>query len=342
MKGNGVIGEDRVAARLDSLAKPAGSLGRLERLARRLAVTQGTLAPETRPRQLMLFAADHGVVNAGVGIWPSEVTAAMIALIASGRAASTALARTSGTGVTLVDVGSIGGQPVAAGDVRYRDERVGRGTRDLSQAPAMSVDDFRRAWDVGARAAGRAADEGCRVLGLGEMGIGNTTSAACLTALLAGCSPEAATGRGAGATPETLARKQAVVAAAVDRARTLIVADPVAAIASVAGFEIAALAGAIAGGRARGLTVVLDGFVTGAAALIAHRRDPGALDTAIAAHLSAEPGHALALAHLGLEPYLEWEMRLGEGTGAALLMPLLDAAAALLRDVATLAEVTGA
>lgn len=335
--------EDVVAARLDGLAKPRGSLGRLERLARRLAVAQRTLQPETHPRRLLLFAGDHGVVRSGVGLWPSGVTAAMIGLIASGRASSTALARATATPVTLIDVGSLNEtEPLSfAGEVEYRDERVGRGTQDLSETPAMTSEDFRRAWDVGAKAAAQAAGQGCRVVGVGEMGIGNTTSAACLTALLTGCAPEAATGPGAGATPQTIERKRSVVARATARARERLARDPEAAIASVAGFEIAALAGAISGARAQGMTVVLDGFVAGAGALIAERLQAGSLGTAIAAHRSAEPGHTIALSHLGLEPYLEWDLRLGEGTGALLLMPLLDAAAALLTDVATIAEVTG-
>ncbi|MBA4171460.1 MAG: nicotinate-nucleotide--dimethylbenzimidazole phosphoribosyltransferase [Hyphomicrobium sp.] len=327
---------EAIRKRLESLAKPVGSLGRLERLAARLAETQSTLAPVSRPRHMLLFAGDHGVVEAGVGIWPSEVTAAMIALIGSGRASSSALARASGTTLGLIDVGSrvLPAPEHAAG-------HIGQGTRNLAREPAMTPEEFHAAWDVGAATVRRVAAAGCRVLGLGEMGIGNTTSAACLTALVTGCSAEQATGPGAGATAATLDRKRRVVADAVARARALWPLDQVAALASVSGFEIAAMAGAIARARQLGLTVILDGYVTGAAALTAFVLDPCSMGTAIAAHRSAEPGHALALAHLGLEPYLEWDLRLGEGTGALLLMPLLDAAAALLTEVATLAEVTG-
>lgn len=332
------IAAETIRDHLDQLAKPVGSLGRLEWLAVRLAVTQGTLAPVSAPRHMLLFAGDHGVVDAGVGIWPSEVTQAMIALIGSGRASSSALARASGTGLALIDVGSR--RP--SGDNPGSDaNHVGHGTRNLALEPAMTQAEFSAAWDVGAAAARRQYESGCRVLGLGEMGIGNTTSAACITALVTGCSAEQATGPGAGATEATRERKTRVVAEAVTRARALWQTDRVAALASVSGFEIAALAGAIFASRQCGLTVVLDGFVTGAAALTAHALAPEAISTAIAAHRSAEPGHGLALAHLGLEPFLEWDLRLGEGTGALLLMPLLDAAAALMTEVATLAEVTG-
>lgn len=324
-------------ARLDALAKPPGSLGRLERLAVRLAATQGRLDPATTPRRLVIFAGDHGVVAEGVGLWPSEVTGVMMRLMLEGRAGSAALARAGGTGLMLVDAGTAA--PAFPADPAYRDWRVARGTANLAQGPAMTPDQFEAALACGARAAAEAAAEGVRVLALGEMGIGNTTPAACLTALLTGATVETVVGPGAGATPDSLARKRAVVEAAVARARAL--PDRRAAIAAVAGFEIVAIAGCIAEAARRGLTVLLDGFIIGAAALVAQALDPAALATSIAAHRSAEPGHEAVLAQLGLEPFLEWELRLGEGTGALLLAPLLDAAAALLRDVATLAEVMG-
>jgi len=341
MTGRKAITASVVRARLDALAKPPGSLGRLERLAERLAVTQGTLAPVTRPRQLLLFAGDHGVVEAGVGIWPSSVTAAMMSLIAAGRASSSALAAACDTAVVLVDVGSLAEPGTDARPAGWYDARVRRGTHNLAAGPALTTSEFADALAVGASAARRAMEAGCRVIALGEMGIGNTTPAACLTALLTGATPADVVGRGAGATSDTLARKTAIVEAASTRARGLAQQEPdkVAAMASVAGLEIVAIAGAIAAARAAGVTVILDGFVTGAAALVAAALDPAALDTAIAAHRGAEPGHAIALDHLGLEPYLEWDLRLGEGTGALLLLPLVDAAAALLSNVATLAEV---
>ncbi len=322
-------------ARLDALAKPPGSLGKLERLAARLAVTQGRLDPRTRPRRLVVFAGDHGVVAEGVGLWPSAVTGAMMRLMREGRSSASALARTAGADFLLVDAGSCteGMQPGPG----FLDARIAHGTASFAQGPAMTVAQFDAAWALGERIAAEAAAEGLAVLALGEMGIGNTTAAAALGALLTGAAPEAMVGPGAGANPETLARKRAVVAAGVLRARAE--ADPRAAIASVCGHEIAALAGCIAGCARHRVTVVLDGLIVGAAALVAQRLSPGARDSAIAAHLGAEPGHARMLEALGLEPFLDWGLRLGEGTGAALLLPLLDAAAALLTEVATLDEV---
>lgn len=334
-----MITAEDIQAHLDGLAKPPGSLGTLERLAGRLAEVQGSLKPVSKPRRLMIFAGDHGVVANGVGIWPSEVTGAMIGLIANGRAASSALAKSSGTDIDLIDVGSkIATAPKSA---LYRDERVGRGTDSLAQGSAMTADQFWKAWMVGDDAVKRAKAEGVRVIGLGEIGIGNTTPAACLIALIAGADPSLVVGPGAGATKASLAKKNKVVATAVQRVSVQFDDEPVAAIAAVAGFEIVAMAGAIATAAQSDITVVLDGVVTAAAALVALVVDPAALETAIASHLGAEPAHKIALEKLGLEPFLDWQMRLGEGTGALLLMPMLDAAAALLSDVATLKEVAG-
>jgi nicotinate-nucleotide--dimethylbenzimidazole phosphoribosyltransferase len=321
-------------ARLDALAKPQGSLGKLERLAARLAATQGRLDPRTRPRRLVIFAGDHGVVAEGVGLWPAEVTGAMMRLMRAGRSSACALGGAAGAEFLLVDAGSKAeGIPPGPG---FLDARVGRGTASFAHGPAMSVAEFDAAWALGARVARESAEAGFAVLALGEMGIGNTTAAAALGALLTGASVEALVGPGAGATPESLARKRAVVAAGLAHARRE--TDPRAAIAAICGFEIAALAGCIAEAARLRLTVVLDGLIVGAAALVAARLDPGALASAIAAHVGAEPGHVRMLEALGLEPFLDWGLRLGEGTGAALLLPLLDAAAALLTEVATLEE----
>jgi len=325
-----------IAQHLDGLAKPPGSLGRLEALAARLAQVQGRLDPVTRPRRLVLFAGDHGVVAQGVTAWPQAVTAAMIATIASGRSASAVLAASVGAALRLVDVGSAG-PPLADPPPFYRDARIRVGSRDLAVEPALSLDEFDAAWAVGVEEAQRAADDGMVVLAAGEMGIGNTTPAAALTALLAGLDPTAACGRGAGADDATLARKQAVVRQALARTGSL---ETKAAIAALCGFEIAAMAGFFSEGARRGCTLVLDGYVATSAALIAETLAPGTAAAMIAAHRSAEPGHAAALAHLSLDPLLDWGMRLGEGTGALLAMPMLDAAAALL-SMATLKEVLG-
>lgn len=321
-------------AHLDALAKPKGSLGRLEALAARLAVIQQSLKPLTRPRRIVLFAGDHGVAASGVTAWSSTVTGAMIGLICAGRAASCALASAQGADLRLVDMGSL--SPTPNPPAFFRDARIAPGTADLSCEAAMTVDQFDQAWAVGEEEARFAHAEGYRVLIAGEMGIGNTTAAACLTMLLAETNASTATGRGAGADDAILARKCAIVEAATNSARSL---GGSSAVAAVAGFEIAAMAGYFAQAAQQASTVLLDGYVATAAALVAEHFRPGTSTQMIAAHLSAEPGHRAALNALALEPLLQWDMRLGEGTGALTALPLLDSAAALLADVALLAEI---
>lgn len=333
------ITAEHVAEYLDALAKPQGSMGHLEKLAIQLAVAQQNLRVQTRPRRIVLFAGDHGVVESGVSAWPSAVTTVMMETIIAGKATGTALAASQSADLRLVDVGSKQ-SPENGGEIpSFRDARVAPGTANLATGPAMTKDQFQAAWAAGETEAKRAHDKGFVLLIAGEMGIGNTTPAACLTMLLAGADAETATGRGAGANDAILANKRDIVMRAVEQTIALSVDDPVAAIAKVAGFEVAAMAGFYAQGAKQGSTLLLDGYVTTAAALIAEHLVPGVTKRMIAAHLSAEPGHRAALDHLGLEPLLEWDMRLGEGTGALTALPLLDSAAALLNDVAKLSDI---
>jgi nicotinate-nucleotide--dimethylbenzimidazole phosphoribosyltransferase len=331
---------DIANAHLNALAKPQGSLGRLEHIAARLAVTQRSLTPKTHPRCITLFAGDHGVVESGVSAWPSAVTTAMMATISAGRASSNALARAGKCDLRLIDMGSITPLPSPL-PTFVHERRIAAGTKNLAHGPAMTVAEFDAAWEVGAQAAQSAISEGFQVLLAGEMGIGNTTPAACLTMLLSETDAVTATGKGAGADDAMRDHKQAIVERAVARERPNFATNPKAAIAALCGFEIAAMAGYYAAAARGDVTILLDGYVTTAAALIAERLAPGTASQMIAAHLSAEPGHRAALAALELEPMLEWQMRLGEGTGALTALPLLDAAAALLTDVATLAEILG-
>ena len=326
---------EQIRKHLDSLAKPPGSLGRLEELAFRLCEVQGSLTPRTTPRRMVIFAADHGVVTEGVSQWNAEVTQLMVAAIVAGKAASSVLAAASGTDLRLVDVGVAG--PSLPQHPHYFSQKVRLGSRNLAIEPALTVEEFRQAVAIGQEQASEAIRSGIVVVAGGEMGIGNSTVASCLTALLGPASEETVVGRGAGADEATLARKRAVVRCAVERARDLWRQNPESAIASVGGLEVAALAGFYASAAAAGMTIVLDGFIATAAALIAEQLWPGSATRMIAAHQSAEPGHALALQRLGLRPILDnWELRLGEGTGALLLLPLLDSAAALVTRMATL------
>lgn len=318
-------------AHLDALTKPPGSLGRLEDVAARLCVIQQTLRPVTTPRRLVLFAADHGVVAEGVSAWPSDVTRLMVETMIAGKAACCVMARSSGTELRLVDVGILG-EPMAERP-GLRVARVRAGSRNLAREPALTSDELERAWQVGADEAHLAHADGMRVVAGGEMGIGNSTPAACLAVLLAGAEVEQAVGRGAGADDAALERKRRVVRDATAAARGLPQRD---AIAALAGLEIAALAGFFAESASLGMTVVLDGFIATSAALVAEALAPGTKGRLIAAHRSAEPGHASMLTALGLWPVLDgWKLRLGEGTGALLAQPLLDAAAAVVGQMAT-------
>jgi nicotinate-nucleotide--dimethylbenzimidazole phosphoribosyltransferase len=320
---------------LGRLAKPPGSLGRLEDLAGRLCAIQGTLAPQTRPRRVVVFAADHGVVAEGVTAWPSSVTAVMIRAIVRGGSACAALAAACDAELVLVDVGSQS-EPLSPGP-GYEVRKIGPGTGNLAREPAMSPSAFEEAVAIGVEYARRARDDGMKVVAAGEMGIGNTTPASCLAMLLARVPLELAVGRGAGADDSTLERKRRVVEQATARVRRKLSDDPRGAIAEVAGFEIAAMSGFFVEASRLGLTIVVDGMIATSAALIAETLAPGTAEAMIAAHLSAEPAHAPMLAQLGLEPLLsDWQLRLGEGTGALLAIPLLDAAAAMVSRMDTL------
>ena len=325
--------KDEIQAHLDGLTKPPGSLGRLEDLAARLCLVQATLEPVTSPRKLVLFAADHGVVAEGISAWPSDVTGLMVANIHGGGAASSVLARSSGTALELVDVGTASpAMPEAPG---YICSKIRAGSRNLLREPAVTAKEWRTALAIGDERARAAAADGMRVVAAGEMGIGNTTPASCLASLLADLPAESSVGRGAGSDDEIVQRKIQVVEAAVAEARSILETDPEAAMARVAGYEIVAMAGFFVRAHALRLTVILDGFIATAAALVAERLSPGAAGSMIAAHRSVEPGHGRMLEVLGLSPMLDWDLRLGEGTGALLLMPLLDASAALVKEMAT-------
>lgn len=321
------------AALHDRLTKPAGSLGRLEHLGLRLAGIAGDCPPPLpAPATVAVFAGDHGVVARGVTPWPQEVTAQMVANLCAGGAAINVLARQVGAQVVVVDVGVLAPLDDAPGLLR---RRVRAGTADLATGAAMTLDEARRALDVGAEVAASLVAGGARCLVTGDMGIGNTTPSAALIAALTRRPPAEVTGRGTGVDDPMLARKVAVVTAAQELHAGAFAAGPLATLAAVGGLEIAALAGFIIGGAAAGVPVVVDGVISGAALLVAAALAPGCVDRCIAGHRSAEPGAGVVLAHLDLEPVLDLDLRLGEGSGACLALPLVEAAARILREMAT-------
>lgn len=323
----------RARERLDSLTKPPGSLGRLEDLAVRLAAMTGEVAPEVYPATVVVMAADHGVTAEGVSAYPAEVTPQMVLNFLNGGAAINVLARAAGAKVRVVDMG-------VAVDLHHPHlevRKVRRGTANMTRGPAMGWGEALAALAAGIAVAEDEVRQGTRTLCLGEMGIGNTTAASALLAALCGYPPDQVVGRGTGLDDAGVARKVAAVARALETNRPD-PSDPIGCLAAVGGLEIAGLAGVILGAARHRRPVLLDGFIAGAAALVAARIDPGTVHYMVAAHQSAEPGHRLILQELGLEPLLRLDLRLGEGTGAALALPLLDAATRVLREMATFAE----
>jgi nicotinate-nucleotide--dimethylbenzimidazole phosphoribosyltransferase len=316
----------------NQLTKPPGSLGRLEKTGVQLAAIAGRCPPPVpEPVTVAVFAADHGVVAEGVTAWPQEVTAQMVANFCAGGAAINVLARHAGAEVIVVDVGVA--TPIGSDTPGLLQRVVRPGTGNLAVEPAMTPEEARSALDVGADVAAQAAGRGARMLVTGDMGIGNTTASAAVIAAITGLPAAAVTGRGAGADDNILARKTEVVEQA--RQRVPAQADPLLVLAELGGLEIAALAGFIVGGAASRLPVVVDGVIAAAAALIATALVPDTAGYLIGGHRSSEPGAAAALTHLGIEPLLDLQMRLGEGSGATLAVPLVQAAAKVLREMAT-------
>jgi nicotinate-nucleotide--dimethylbenzimidazole phosphoribosyltransferase len=323
----------------DRLAKPRGALGQLETVGIHLAAIAATCPPPVpEPVVVAVFAGDHGVLDEGVTPWPQEVTAQMVAAFCAGGAAVNVLARHAGATVTVVDVGVASVLPPAPGLLL---RKVRAGTANLAVEPAMTVEEARRALDVGAAVAADAVAGGARCLVTGDMGIGNTTASAALVAAFTGRPAVDVTGRGTGVDDATWRRKVAVVERGL--VRTSSRHDPLAVLASLGGLEIAALAGFVVGAAAARVPVVVDGVIALAAVLAAAALAPGCVDFCLAGHRSTEPGAAAALEHLGLTPLLDLGLRLGEGTGACLAVPIVQAAAKVMREMATLdgAGVTG-
>lgn len=354
-----------------SLTKPPGSLGRVEALGIQLAGISGhAVPPVPRPAAVAVFAADHGVHAQGVSPWPQEVTTQMVANFLAEGAAINVLARQAGAEVVVVDVGVAAdltplagattghaaadptnraadddGRSAERADIgpagagrplrRLLDRKIARGTADLSAGPAMTVDQARAALDAGAAVAAELVAAGHRCLLTGDMGIANTTASTALIVALADRPAGEVTGRGAGLPADEVPHKARIIGDAAARARNEHGDDALSTLAEVGGFEHAALAGYIAAGAALGVPVVIDGVIAAAALLVASRLVPGVEASTIAGHRSVEPGSAAVLDDLGLVPVLDLELRLGEGTGAALAYPIVEAAARILREMAT-------
>ncbi|HEX4217360.1 MAG TPA: nicotinate-nucleotide--dimethylbenzimidazole phosphoribosyltransferase [Acidimicrobiales bacterium] len=328
----------KAQAHQDQLTKPPGSLGRLEAAGAQLAaIARSSPPPVPEPAVVAVFAGDHGVLAQGVSPWPAEVTAQMVANFCAGGAAVNVLAAHAGAEVVVVDVGVAADVADAPG---LLNRKVRRGTADLSIGVAMSIEDAQRALEVGAVVATDAVATGARCLLTGDMGIGNTTPSAALIAALTGQAARAVTGRGTGIDDDRWEAKVAVVERALARHSAHPGGsgdreDPLTLLASLGGLEIAALVGYMVTGAALGIPVMIDGVIAGSAALVATALVPDVSGYLVAGHRSSEPGAGIALGHLGLHPLLDLDLRLGEGTGACLALPILQAAAMVLRDMAT-------
>ncbi len=326
--------------RQNNLTKPPGSLGRLEELGVRLAAIQQTSKPRLGKGAVVVAAADHGVTAEGVSAYPAEVTPQMVLNFLAGGAAVNQIARAANAEVYVLDVGVNG--PEFPAHERLLAARLRPGTGNIAREPAMSPAEALAALQAGENAARRAISEGAEVLAAGDMGIGNTTAAAAITAALLGLPASEVTGRGTGVADEAYRRKVTIVDRALERARAELGdptrADPLEVAAQLGGLEIVAAAGVLLAGAAAGLPVITDGFPVTAGALLAARLEPNLSGYLFAGHRSVEPGHTRQLEALGLEPLLDLGLRLGEGTGAVLAMPVLRAAAEVLAGMATFDE----
>ncbi len=321
-------------ARQDTLTKPLGSLGRLEELSIQLAGIQGKTIPQIKDKAIITMAGDHGVVAEKIGNWPQEVTAQMVHNFLRGGAGINVIAGQVGARIIVVDMGVA---TELKSNPQLLSRKIGFGTRNMALGSAMTEEQAVMAIETGIEVMTGEMAKGLDIVGTGDMGIGNTAASSAICAIMTGRSVAEVTGRGTGLTDDQLAHKVAVIerALAVNHPEP---AQPLDVLAKLGGFEIGGLVGVMLGASAKRIPVVIDGFISGAAALIATALAAASKDYLIAAHLSAESGHRLLLEHIGLRPLLNLDMRLGEGTGAALGIFLAETAVRIMADMATFTE----
>jgi len=325
--------------RTAQLVMPTRALGRLHEISEQLCGIQETLAPAINHKAILVMAGDHGVVEEGVSAYPQEVTPAMVQTFLAGGAGINAISRQIGADVWVVDMGVIADIDTTGlkGADRLLVQKVANGTANFTKGPAMSHQDAETALVVGFEKASKLMEQGADILGTGDMGIGNTTPSAAIGAVLTGATLDEMVGRGTGVDDAGLARKRDVVRRGIEF-NTPEPEEGLDVLAKVGGFEIGGIAGAILAAAFHRRAVVVDGFISTAGALIAHALCPTVKDYLFAGHFSEEPGHRIMLRHLGLKPILDLGMRLGEGTGAALAMSVMEAAARMFKEVLTFEE----
>ena len=324
----------KVKARQDTLTKPTGSLGRLESLSIQIAGIQGRALPQIKQKAVIVMAADHGVAARGTSAYPQEVTAEMVLNFLHGGAGINVISRQVGARVIIVDMGVAVKLEANPGLIS---RKIAAGTQDMSKGPAMTVAQATQSLEAGIEIVTAEIKKGLDIVATGDMGIGNTTASSAICAIMTGKTVAEVTGRGTGLDDKQLQQKIMIIneAIALNKPES---AKPLEVLAKVGGFEIGGLAGVILGAASSRVPVVIDGFIAGAAALIATGLCPQSKDYMIAGHCSVEPGHKIILKHLGLRPLLDLEMRLGEGTGAALAMSLVEASVRILAEMATFTE----
>lgn len=320
-----------IQAHLDDLTKPQGSLGRLEEIAMRYALATGTVKPKPGKCRIYCFAGDHGVADEGVSAFPKEVTPQMVFNMLAGGAAINVFARHAGAELKVVDMGVDTDFTNAPGLLHHK---VARGTANIAKGPAMTQSQTVQALETGIALASQAASEGITLLGTGEMGIANTTPATALFAAYLGLKPATITGRGTGVDDARLQHKISVIEKALSTNKASLT-DPLSILASLGGFEIAGIAGLVLGGAANRVPVVVDGFISTAGALAAIKLNPAVADYVFFSHMSEEAGHRVVMNAVGIKPILDLNMRLGEGTGGALAMTLIQASLKMLNEMAT-------
>ena len=325
---------DAARARQDQLTKPLGSLGRLEALSIQLAGIFGEPTPKISNKTVVLAAGDHGVVSEGVSAYPQDVTPAMVMNFLGGGAAINVLATHAGADIVVIDAGVAADLP---SHPSLRSAKIGRGTANIAVGPAMSREQAIQCLEMGIQVCQEQIVSGTELFACGDMGIGNTTPSSAITSVVTGVGTDITTGRGTGLDDAGLAHKAEVVQRSIDVNKPDS-KDGLDILMKVGGFEIGVLAGVFLGAAAGRRPVIVDGFISGAAALVAHAIAPEASYSFIASHQSVEPGHRLGLSHMGLEPLLDMGMRLGEGSGAVLSMHIVEAAAKCLSDMTTFAE----
>ncbi len=323
--------ERAARAHQNRLTKPTGSLGRLEELSIQLAAIQGSLKPDVTRKAVVIMAGDHGVTREGVSAYPADVTLQMVHNFLSGGAAVNVLARQAGARVCVVDMGVAADFQPGLGVV---DAKIDHGTGNIARGPAMTRQQAEQCIDRGIEVAAREFERGLDLIATGDMGIGNTTPSSAIAAVFTGHPVEEVTGRGTGIDEAGLSAKIAVIKKAIQINQPDL-NDPLDVLAKVGGFEIGGLAGLIIGSAARRVPVVIDGFISTAAALLAYHIEPGIKPYLIAAHRSVEIGHGVMLEHIGLEPLMGLNMRLGEGTGAVLAFHIVEASVRILNEMST-------